>query len=166
MAKIEDYIESLVLKDEAAFEAVYEETKHAVYALIVSIVKNKMDAEDIMQETYIKMMTSLHQYNRTYSFKTWLLTIAKHLAIDFYRKRKNIQVVDIETYEYITTSNVISAQDALEINEELNKMTDMERQIFILHIVDDMKHKDIAKLLNKPLGTVLWYYQKALKKIR
>ncbi|HOI46380.1 MAG TPA: RNA polymerase sigma factor [Bacilli bacterium] len=166
MARLEEFIEGLILKDEESFEQIYNETKHSVYALIVSIVKNKADAEDIMQDTYIKMIASIHMYQPKYPFKNWILTIAKNLAIDFLRKKQFTTIIGLEDFEYIVPSKDISPQLALEINEQLNKMTDIERQIFLLHVVDDLKHKEIAAILNKPLGTILWHYQKALKKVK
>lgn len=166
MARLEEFIEGLILKDEESFEHIYNQTKHSVYALIVSIVKNKADAEDIMQDTYIKMISSIHMYQPKYPFKNWILTIAKNLAIDFLRKKQFTTILELEDVEYIVPSNDISPQLALEINEQLNKMTDIERHIFLLHVVDDLKHKEIAAILDKPLGTILWHYQKALKKVK
>lgn len=112
------------------------------------------------------MIASIHMYQPKYPFKNWILTIAKNLAIDFLRKKQFTTILELEDVEYIVPSKDISPQLALEINEQLNKMTDIERHIFLLHIVDDLKHKEIAAILDKPLGTILWHYQKALKKVK
>ena len=71
------YIQALKNKDEAAFEAIYHETKHAVYAMVLPIVKDRSLAEDVMQETYTKMLSKIHTYDHKKSFMTWLLSIAK-----------------------------------------------------------------------------------------
>jgi RNA polymerase sigma-70 factor (ECF subfamily) len=166
MTNYDDYVDALIEKSEDAFEYIYHETKHSVYALIVSIVKSRVLAEDIMQETYIKMISSIKQYQKGRNFKTWLLTIARNLAIDEYRKKQKETLIDITEQEFIFPSVHASGEESLLIRELLQLMTDEERQVFLLHVVDDIKHKEIAKIMNKPLGTILWLYQKALKKVK
>jgi len=166
MADLETYIELLIAKDEAAFEAVYHQTKHSVYAMIVSMVKDRSAAEDLMQDTYIKMIASIRQYDPKRNFTTWLLTIARNLAIDELRKRKREQPVDPMESENIFPKTEAKGETDLLVEEYLMRLDEDERQVFLLHIVDNMKHREIAKIVDKPLGTVLWLYQKALRKIK
>lgn len=165
MADLEKYIDGLTKKDEACFEAIYEETKTSVYAIIVAIVKDRDIANDLMQDTYLTMIEKIHQYKREKKFLPWLLTIARNKAIDYYRERKKEIVLDVIEFDsYIAKTPPKGERNAL-IEEMLRSLSDIELQVFLLYTMQNLKHKEIAKILNIPLGTSLWHYNKALKKI-
>lgn len=166
MADYEEYIDKLKIKDEDAFNQVYQETKHAVYAVIVSVVKDKSMSEDIMQETYITMLEKIYQYQKGRNFLNWLLIIARNKAIDYYRSHKRTILVDptLEDITFPTTSAI--GERSLLVNEVLNLLNEQERSVFLLKTIQGLKTKDIALILDMPLGTVLWHYHKAIKKIK
>jgi len=168
MKSFDDYIDLMMNKDEAAFFEVYQQTKAGVYSVIASIIKDRQAIEDLMQETYIKMLKSLNQYQKGRSFTPWLLQIAKNLALDYYRKHQKEVVMDIQENEYLFTKNQVNENQEidLELNEMLSSLTIDEREVVTLKIVSEMKFKDIAESLNRPLGTVLWIYNKAIKKVK
>ncbi|MEA4821067.1 MAG: RNA polymerase sigma factor [Erysipelotrichales bacterium] len=168
MKSFDDYIDLMMNKDEASFFEVYQQTKAGVYSVIASIIKDRQAIEDLMQETYIKMLKSLNQYQKGRSFTPWLLQIAKNLALDYYRKHQKEVVMDIQENEYLFTKNQVNENQEidLELNEMLSSLTIDEREVVTLKIVSEMKFKDIAESLNKPLGTVLWIYNKAIKKVK
>lgn len=168
MKSFDDYIDLMMNKDEAAFFEVYQQTKAGVYSVIASIIKDRQAIEDLMQETYIKMLKNLNQYQKGRSFTPWLLQIAKNLALDYYRKHQKEVVMDIQENEYLFTKNQVNENQEidLELNEMLSSLTIDEREVVTLKIVSEMKFKDIAESLNKPLGTVLWIYNKAIKKVK
>ena len=159
-------IERLKKKDEQAFEYVYHETKRGIYAIIFSILKNHPMTEDLMQDVYMKMMQSIDQYKKGSNFKNWLLTIAKNLAIDTYRREKKLTYVDQVDYDSTLSSQDPSPDQVAQFDMMINILTEDQRSVVILKIADDMKFKDIAKILEKPLGTVLWLYQEAMKTLR
>jgi RNA polymerase sigma-70 factor, ECF subfamily len=153
-------------KNEAAFEYVYHKTKRGVYAMIFSIVKSHPTAEDIMQDVYMKMMTSIDQYQSKTNFYNWILTIAKNQAIDYYRRQKKQIYVDNEDYDSTLTSNEQTPDQQSEFELMIEMLNQDQRSVVLLKIVDNMKFKEIAKVLDKPLGTVLWIYQEALKVLK
>lgn len=159
-------IERLKNKDEQAFEYVYQETKRGVYSMIFSVVKNHQVTEDIMQDVYMKMMTTIDQYKKQTNFKNWLLTIAKNQAIDYYRREKRIVHVDIEDYDLSFSNPEPSPHEKNKFDLMIEMLSEDQRSVVILKIADDMKFKDIAKILEKPLGTVIWLYQEAMKTLR
>lgn len=166
LENIKILIERVKQKDNAAFELLYNETKYSVFSIIYAIVQDTGHAEDLMQETYIKMLRSIDTFNPKYKFKTWLLTIAKHLAIDFYRKNKQTVNIDIHTQEYLIPPHHDHTMKKMESEMFLSILTEEERIIVMLKIIDGMKHREIGKLLNKPQGTIMWVYQKAIKKMQ
>jgi RNA polymerase sigma-70 factor (ECF subfamily) len=160
------YIEGLKEKNEEAFEYIYHETKHSVYAMVLSIIRDRSSAEDVMQDTYIKMLSSINSYQKGKNFRNWLLTIARNQAIDYYRKHQKEILMDTSEDEYLLPSQGPDTLSKMRSEELMNILTQEEREIVLLRIVDNIKHKDIARIVNKPLGTVLWIYQKAIRKMQ
>ncbi|MGD9761784.1 MAG: RNA polymerase sigma factor [Candidatus Izemoplasmatales bacterium] len=161
----EDYINLLIEKDDEAFQFVYENTKKGVFSMIISIVKNKAATEDLMQDTYIKMIEKIHQYKKGKNFYAWLLQIAKNTALDYYRKHKNEVVYDPQEQSYYHDS-LKTDEKTYSVLDLVKPLNDLEKQIVLLRAVDQMKFKDIAQIVDKPLGTVLWIYNKAINSLK
>lgn len=159
-------IEKLKLKDNEAFEYIYYQTKTSVYAIIINIVKDHNLTEDLMQDTYIKMIENIYQYDYKYKFITWLLTIARNTAIDEYRKRKKLQSIDIHESEYLFPYEKTDVTNIYNANYLLSLLDDDEREVVILYAIEQLKHREIAKILNKPIGTITWLYNSAIKKLK
>ncbi|WP_162140144.1 RNA polymerase sigma factor [Haploplasma axanthum] len=162
----EDAIEKLKTKDEKAFEYIYEKTKTSVYSIIIAITKDQNLTEDLMQDTYIKMIKSINTYNYKNKFTTWLLTIARNTAIDDYRRRKKEMSVDIHENEYLFPASRSDVDNEYNANYLLSFLDDEEREVIMLYSLDSLKHREIAEILNKPLGTITWIYNKAIKKMK
>lgn len=164
----DDFIELLKQKDNQAFETVYEHTKRGVFSIIISIVQDKHQTEDLMQDTYIKMLKNINSYQKGRNFNAWLLQIAKNLAIDYYRKNHLVSVHDPieEDFIFDEAKPVEESQNSYQVEELVKPLDPLEKQIVLLRIVSDMKFKDISESVNKPLGTVLWIYNKSLKKMK
>lgn len=159
-------IEKIKAHDESAFNLLYNQSKNAVYAIIYAIVKQRQTTEDLMQDTYMKMVQNLYQYNGKVKFITWLLTIAKNLAIDYYRKDQHQIIVSPEDQDFRYPSHSDNTEKKLESETYLSILNDLERQIVLLKTVGDLKHHEIALIVNKPVGTVMWMYNTAIKKMR
>lgn len=159
------YVKLLKNKNETAFEAIYHETKHAVYAMVLPIVKDRSLAEDVMQETYTKMVEKIYSYDTKRSFMTWLLSIAKYAALDTIRNRRDL-LMDHTENDDLFISKTSSVEKQLESEYFLSLLSNKERRIVLLKIVGDLKHKEIAELLDIPPGTVRYMYTEALKKMR
>ncbi|QWC00329.1 sigma-70 family RNA polymerase sigma factor [Mycoplasmatota bacterium] len=161
----DDYIDKLILKDNQAFETVYEHTKKGVFSIIISLVRNRTVTEDLMQDTYIKMIKKIKQYKRGRNFNAWLMQIAKNTALDYLRKANRETIYDPQEQSYMHESLKTEAKtyDVLDLVKTLNEE---EKQIVLLRAVSDMKFKDIAKIVNKPLGTVLWIYNRSIKSLK
>lgn len=159
-------IGALKQKNERAFETVYQETKHGVYSMIFSVVKSHSVTEDLMQDVYMKMMTTIDQYQHHTNFRNWLLTIAKNQAIDYYRREKKLVHVELEDYDGLMSSKDPSPDQLDQFQMMMDLLNEEQRSVVLLRIVDDMKFKDIAKVVGKPIGTVIWLYQEAMKTLK
>ena len=164
---IDELLYKTAAGDKEALGDLYTKTREAVYGFVLSIVRNVHTAEDVMQETYIKIYTSAPAYISQKKPMAWVLTISRNLALMKLRE-KTVQDFSPE-FDMRDESGESSFQRSLDrhvLNTALSILSEEERQIIILHDVSGMKHRETAKILELPLATVLSKYQRALLKLR
>jgi len=146
------------------FDEFYELTKRQVYVSVFSIIKNKATTDDIMQETYLRFLKNIHKYKEKTNVIAFIVTIARNLAINQYNKQKKEVFYDFSRFE--DTYLIKESSDTPLLNLVYETLSGDELQVFILHTIDELKHKEIAKIMKKPLGTISWLYNKAVKKVK
>ena len=152
--------------DPEAFEVLYRSTEKAVYALALSILRNPHDAEDIVQETYLKVRAAAHLYVPQGKPLAWLFTITKNLCRDLLRGQSRTEAAPDGAEDDLRFSYVSDPTDRLVLEAALKALGDEERQVVLLHAVSGLKHREIAQDLGLPLSTVLSRYNRALKKLK
>lgn len=165
--KLERCIHKVGKGDKQALAQLYKDTQVALYGYILSFTKNKSDAEDILQNTYLKVYSSAPNYRAQGKPMAWLFTIAKNFCLMLFRSRKKQVDAAEDTWQavYIAEPSLDIA-DQLTLNTAINQLADEERQIVMLHAVSGFKHREIADFLEKPLATILSKYRRALSKLR
>lgn len=151
---------------EQAFEEIYSETSKGLFAFLLSYCKDYQLAEDMMQNSYIKLRTTIAQYKAGSNAFAWLYTIAKNTTINELNRRNREMPIDMETGSDVFGSYTFEYEDTPVMKLMAKILTDSERQIVTLHVVSGFKHREIADMLDKPLGTVLWTYNNALAKLK
>lgn len=160
--QMHDVIIQLKNNNMDAFDDFYELTKRQVYVSILSIVKNRMIADELMQDTYLRFLNNIHKYKEKTNVIAFIVTIARNLSINEYNRRKKETLCDfIDTKSSYIENNPTPLLDLV-----YEVLSGDELQVFIFHIVDGLKHREIAKIMKKPLGTITWLYNKALKKMK
>lgn len=159
-------IEKLKNGDISVFDDIYYSTKDNVYYTILSIVKDASLSEDIMQETYLKALEKIHSYKPRHSFNSWIITIARNLAINEYNRRKRELKVDPTENEIIFGTTESTSEKELLIKEMMEFLNEDEREIVIMHVIGDMKYREIAEVIGTPIGTISWKYNEAIKKLK
>lgn len=152
--------------DEIAFVKLYEQTKKGLYSFLYSYVKDAMTAEDLMQETYIRVRKNAQSYKLGTNVTAWILQIGKNLALNDIEKRKRECLTDFSDFEKesgVLTDELADTTVYDIIVRELNKQ---DAGIVILHIINGLKHREIAEMMSLPLGTVLWSYNSSIKKLK
>mgnify|MGYP002287127615 FL=1 len=152
--------------DSEAFEVLYRSTEKAVYALALSILKNPHDAEDIVQETYLKVRAAAHLYVPQGKPLAWLFTITKNLCRDLLRGQSRTAAAPDGAEDDLRFSYVSDPTDRLVLEAALKALGEEERQVVLLHAASGLKHREIARDLGLPLSTVLSRYSRALKKLQ
>ncbi|MDO4799453.1 MAG: RNA polymerase sigma factor [Bacillota bacterium] len=153
--------------DRGALREVYEETRTAVYGYALSIVKNREDAEDILQDTYVTIYRSAKDYRTQGKPMAWIFTIVRNLGL--MRFRQSSKATDLTDEEWDTLSvpsHEAQTDNRLVLEAAIHTLAAEEREIVMLHAVSGVKHKDIAEHLQIPLSTVLSKYRRALQKLR
>ncbi len=161
---IDKLLFELSLGNMESFHNLYELTKTSVYGYSLSLLKNHNDALDNMQDVYVKIHENINSYKSNQTPMSWILTITKNLALMKIRKQKKI--VSGEINEEIFVNDCLKEEDKIFLREILEKLSEEERQIVLFHLVAELKHKEIAELLELKLSTTLSKYHRALKKIR
>lgn len=153
--------------DPDAFKEFYEITQKTLFSYVLSIVLNQHDAEDILQETYLKIRAAAHLYEPQGKPMAWVFTIAKHLSYMQLRGQKKVMNEGIDEMEnHSLLSDVMDPEDRILLETVLRDLEETERSIILLHAVSGYKHREIAKNLGIPLATVLSKYNRGLKKLK
>mgnify|MGYP002626015967 FL=1 len=149
-----------------AFSRLYEATHRAVYAYALSFLRNTADAEDIMQDTFLKIRSAAHLYKPQGKPLAWILTITRNLCLMKIRRGKQIDDTPLDENSEALFSGIDDAEDRLVLSAAFKVLSDDENRIILLHAVSGMKHREIARSLSLPLPTVLSKYRRGLGKLR
>lgn len=152
--------------NESAFEKLYSKYSTLVYGIAFSILKNKQDAEDVVQTVFAKIYDIDTDKFPTQKEASWLYTITKNEAITLLRKRDNNLDLD-SIYEIETPNNEIDeviSQD--NYNRLISKLNTKEQEIISLKILANLSFDEIANLLKEPTSTIKWRYYKSIKSLK
>ena len=153
--------------DMKAFEELYNLMKRGIYSFALSHVNNKHLAEDVVQETFLHILKASQNYTQK-NPKAWMLTICRNVSLYMLRGKKNemLSYEDVNNDIEMSSDFVDGICNSEVIQTLLTKLEPNDRQIVVLHIVSELKHREIAEVLGLPLGTVLWKYNASLKKLK
>jgi RNA polymerase sigma-70 factor (ECF subfamily) len=142
----------------------------AMYNTCLRIVNDSLEAEDIMQESFLKAFEKIHFYKGEVSFGAWLKKIVINHSLDELRKRKletnsiEESVYEIKDEEYRDSSEEISLQIE-EIREEMKKLPDGYRIVLSLYLIEGYDHDEISEILNISSSTSRSQFARAKKKL-
>lgn len=169
-------INKLLKGDKDGLKLIYEAYFKLIYAVVYDTVGSKEDAEDITSEFFIKLIRVADKFKKGSPHKTWLVTIAKNMAIDHIRKRSR-EVFEIDNIsddentprQWEDTSRA-SIEDAVALSSDMAQAMETldprEKEIIDLKLVGQLKFKEIAEMIGQPIGTVTWLYNQGIKKLR
>lgn len=164
---MEALIAEIAAGDQAALCTLYQDTKVAVYGFALSILKHSGDAEDVLQDTYVKIWSAAESYKAMGKPMAWILTIAKNLSLSILRERCRTADIPDERWLMLQTEGpAAGTEDRMVLNAAMRILSDEDRNIVILHAVSGLKHAEIARVLSLPLSTVLSKYSRAKKKLQ
>lgn len=167
-----------------AYRELIRRYERPVFSLVFRMVRNRELAEDLAQETFIKVLNAIQSYRPEFKFSSWVFKIANNAAIDHLRKRE-LDTLSLEGSPHADTPELIEAT-ALQIGErgenQLDEVANRElggtieeaiaklrpeyRSCILLRHVEGRSYEEIAEMLNLPLGTVKTYIHRARNELR
>ena len=164
-----DLVEDCKLgKRQAQFE-LYRLYSRAMYNICLRMVKNELDAEDLLQNSFVDVFTKLGTFRFQSSVGAWIKRIVVNNCINFLKKRKlQIEELNDQIAEHPVTneSNDRSPLTVESVNQALYKLPDGYRVVFSLYCLEGYDHKEIAEILEISEATSKSQYSRAKKKLR
>lgn len=159
-----------MIKDEASFEAGFkalvEAYKEPLYWHVRRMVLIHQDADDVLQNVFIKVYKAIGRFREEAKLYTWLYRIASNESISFINKRKNTQQVSeplmasLKQDPYFTGDQV-----QMVLKEAIEELPTKQKQVFIMRYYDDLTYKNMAEILDSSVGSLKASYHHAVKKI-
>lgn len=163
----EDLFPQIGEGDKDAFCLLYELAGNAVFSYALALLRNREDAEDAMQETFLKIRAAAHLYAPMGKPMAWILTIARNICMMKFRQAKRATVIPFEEIrENLECREIEDREDRIVLETAFRILSREECQIIMLHAVSGLKHREIGELLGLPLSTVLSKYNRGIKKLR
>ena len=175
----ERLIASYVEGDNNAFDALVERHKVRVYTYICGYVKDEELADDIFQETFVKVISTIKQgrYVENGRFAAWITRIAHNLIIDFFRQEKseNVQSADgtgvnilnrKELSEATIEDDLVLSQIHADVRRMVMQLPDNQRQVLVMRYYKNMSFKEIADVTKVSINTALGRMRYAIINMR
>lgn len=150
-------------------EAIFREHSAYVYRVALFLTKSKMLADDITQETFFQVFRKYSKFDNTKSIQPWIYKITLNITRNMLRRQRWLhyvgevpEAIDMKSIE----NTVIEGEEAKKLWEEINKLSLKSREVIILHFYCGMKLKEIADIIDIPLGTCKSRLNHGLKTLR
>lgn len=160
-------MERMASGDRSALEELYRAVSTDVYAFALSVLRDRHEAEDVMQDCFIKLYSSAGSYKSSGKPLAYIITVTKNLCIGRMRQKSYSEEFSFDSLENLFgTAEDLLTETKLLARSLFSKLDDGERQIIALHAVSGFKFREIASALDMPVSTVISKYNRAVKKLR
>lgn len=144
--------------DRQAQKLLYEQFAPRMFAICMRYSKNRMEAEDLLHEGFIKIFTKIEQFRNTGPFEGWMRRIIVNNILEYFRKNKNINHVDVKNIppDLLEDDHENQEDETPDINyimQLVNELPDRYRMVFNLYVVEGFSHEEIAKEMEISVGT-------------
>jgi RNA polymerase sigma factor (sigma-70 family) len=156
LEQIEQLIEGCIAGDRQSQNRLYNLLVPKMFVVCLRYSKNREEAEEILQEGFIKMFEFMRQYNFNGSFEGWVRKIMVNCALQKYRSKRQMHaVINIDTVAANQQGNedIISQIGTKELLKMVQQLSPAYRTIFNLYVLEGMKHREIAQHLGISEGT-------------
>ncbi len=155
MKDLKKIIEECISGDSRAQAKLYEFYAPIMYGICLRYANNKTDAEDNLQEGFMKVFKHIGKFRHEGSFEGWMRRIMVNVSLEKFRNRMLMYPVEnVEIYETPGyTDDILDKISAQELIELIQKLTPRYRMVFNLYVLEGMNHKEISKEMNISEGT-------------
>jgi RNA polymerase sigma-70 factor, ECF subfamily len=168
----EELLPLIYQKDDKAFTLLYDMYSKSLYGVISNLIKDSDDAEDVLQDVFVKIWKNIDSYNESKGrFYTWMLNIARNSSIDRLRsKSHNNQQKNLSTDNFVhlldDQSKITNSIDSIGIKEFIKKLKPRCIQIIDLLFFKGYTQKEASEELEIPLGTVKTQNRNCINELR
>lgn len=174
----QNLVKQYIQGNEACLEMLINRHKERIFTTIILIVKDSYIAEDLFQETFIKIIKNLKKgkYNEEGKFLPWAIRIARNMAIDYFRKMKRMPTVtgsdgeDVFRKIKLAVDNreeqMIRTEKENMVRDVISRLPEEQRQVLILRHYGDLSFKEIAEMTGVSINTALGRMRYALNNMR
>lgn len=165
-------------RDPEVLDSLIEQYQYRLFRYLLYISGDRETAEDLFQETWIRVLDRGRQYDSKSRFETWLFAIARHLVIDLQRRKKpqsldalihpgQESAIDLAATNFPSALDLITNREIeMSIQESLGRIPAIHREVLILRFQEDMAFEEIAALLGAPVSTVKSRLYRGLQGLR
>ena len=170
---------ALYLKgDSKSFEALIQKHKNKIYAFILSKIRNRDLAEDVFQDTFIKVINSLQKgkYNEEGKFLPWVMRIANNLVIDYFRKSKKMRTIaptdDFDIFDILqdgeknVEDNLVNNQIHKDLRKLIEYLPEDQKEVLKMRYYAELSFKEISECTGVSINTALGRMRYALINLR
>ncbi len=180
----QDVVQFAVLGHDSAYRELIRRYQRPIFSLVYRMVRDRELAEDLAQETFVKVLNAIDTYRPEYKFSSWIFKIANNAAIDHLRKR-SLDTLSLDGSPHAETADAIEATTlqigdtretqldevasrelGAQIEAAISQLRPEYRSCIILRHVDGRPYEEIAEMLGLPLGTVKTYIHRARNELR
>lgn len=163
--KVEDakYIRKMKNGDRDAASYLFDKYYDKVYNYCYKRIWDREVAQDLTQDTFMKVIYSINSYKDYGKFENYLYVIAGNLCKNYYKKKKSIPFAECE--EQTHKDEFEQREEQMAIRQALDSLNEVEREIITLRFYHDLKLKDIARIMNMNLSTTKYHLKKGLQEI-
>lgn len=175
----EELVVAYAQGNNSAFDVLLSRHQSNVFSYIYFIVKNREQAEDIFQETFVKAIVTIKQgkYTETGRFRAWINRIAHNLIIDNYRQEKNGQTVSNDEYDVDLFNNhklsegtiedeMVKSQILVDVKKLINCLPENQKEVLLLRYYQNLSFKEIADITGVSINTALGRMRYAILNMR
>lgn len=156
--------------DIKSFETIVKKYQNILLNYFYYLNANSQEAEDLVQDTFLKLYLYRDKYTPSAKLKTFLIRIARNTAIDFYRKMKPVSV-DMQYDRNVDDKDLNRSSQQLEsedLRKAINMLPEKSREVIVMSYFEELKYQEISEILEVPIGTIksrMSYAMKQLKEI-
>ncbi|MCP3739317.1 RNA polymerase sigma factor [Rossellomorea sp. BNER] len=143
-----------------------------VYRFLICFSGNQNDAEDMTQEVFIRVLNHLSTYNQSTSLKTWIFSIAKHVAVDDYRKKKFTSIFKENFFKQLVSTEKEPTQFVEHnemkqlVHDAISRLKPLHRAVVILRGINEFSIKETSEILDCSESKVKVNYHRALRELK
>lgn len=164
--EFEQCMSAMAAGDRDSLRYIYDAYLKLIYAVVYDIIGQREEAEDVTSEFFIKLYSIAGSYKPGNGHRRWIVTIARNMAVDRIRKIDREALVD----EIPETAQGSSMEEyvvnRVSLKEVMESLRPDEREIVDLKVAGGFTFREISELVGKPMGTVTWLYNNAIKRLR